>query len=210
MNGIHEISQRIRAMRELCGITPAEMAEATGLTEDQYFNCEEGSVDFPFSFISKCADRFGIDAVELITGENPRLKGYVVTHDGMGLPVQRWSGYDYRHLAPYFADKAADPFLVRAPYVEEYQEGEIHTEAHEGQEFDYVISGSLRFVHDGHEENLIAGDSVYFDATKPHGMAATSKDGCEYIVVIMRGGKSRWSGTSTCATSTRRTMRTGC
>lgn len=210
MNPIYDISQRIRAMRDLCGISTADMARAVGIPEEEYIRCEEGKVDFPFTFVYKCADRFGIDAVELITGENPRLMDYIVTHDGMGLPVQKGTGFEYRHLAPYFADKAADPFLVRAPYVEADQEGELRSEVHEGQEFDYIISGSLRFVYDGHEENLIAGDSIYFDATKPHGVAATSKDGCEYIVVIMKGGKSRWSGTSTCATSTRPTTRRAC
>jgi mannose-6-phosphate isomerase-like protein (cupin superfamily) len=107
----------------------------------------------------------------------------------MGLPIQRWSGFDYHHLAPYFKGKAAEPFLVHAPYREEEQEAEIRTDSHDGQEFEYILSGSLRFVYDGHEENLIAGDSVYFDASKPHGMIATSKDGCTFLIVTIKGAK---------------------
>ena len=52
-----------------------------------------------------------------------------------------------------------------------------------------MIGGSIRFVHDDHEENLIAGDSVYYDASKPHGVIATSKDGSTFLVVSMKGGK---------------------
>lgn len=189
MNNLIEISERIRAMRDLCGVSTADMAEATGLTEEEYILCETGQKDFTFTFLDKCAARFNIDMVELITGENPRLTDFIVVHDGMGLPIERWTGFEYSHLAPYFKDKIAEPFLVRAPYREEDQESEVRLDSHEGQEFDFIISGSLRFVYDGHEENLIAGDSIYFDSSKPHGMVATSKDGCVFLVVSMRGAK---------------------
>ena len=81
----------------------------------------------------------------------------------------------------------SEPFLVNAPYREEEQDSEIPLSQQEGQEFDYIISGSMKFKFEGHEENLIAGDSVYFDSSKPHGMIATSKDGCTFISVIVKG-----------------------
>ena len=40
-------------------------------------------------------------------------------------------------------------------------------------------------------ENLIAGDSIYYDSSKPHGAIATSKDGSEFLVVSMKGGAKR-------------------
>jgi transcriptional regulator with XRE-family HTH domain len=183
------VSERIRAMRDLCGLSTADMAEATGVTEQQYIKYENGEEDFTFTFLSKCADRFQIDMVELITGENPRLTDYIVVQDGMGLPINRRQGHDYYHLAAYFKDKLAEPYLVKAPYSEAEQDAPVPTSTYDGQELVYVISGSLRFAYDGHEENLIAGDSIYYDSSKPHGMVATSKDGCEFLMVSMKGGK---------------------
>ena len=56
-----------------------------------------------------------------------------------------------------------------------------------GQEFDYILEGTLRFTHDGREYDLGPGDSVYYDSGKAHGMYATSKDGCRFIAVVMKG-----------------------
>jgi len=182
------ISDRIRAMRDLVGLSVADMAEATGVSEEEYLRCENGEQDCTFTFLSRCADRFQIDMVELITGENPRLSDYIVVQDGMGLPINRREGHDYYHLAAYFKDKLAEPYLVNAPYREEEQDADIPTSVNDGQELVYVIAGSIRFVHDRHEENLIAGDSVYYDASKPHGMIATSKDGSTFLVVSVKGG----------------------
>ncbi len=181
-----EISARIHAMRDLCGLSVEDMAEATGVSVEEYVKCETGQKDFPFTFIYKCADRFGVDLVELITGENPRLTDYSVVHDGMGLPIKRREGFEYVHLASNFKNKATDPYLVNAPYREEEQDADIPLSSQEGQEFDYVISGSLKFRFEDHEENLIAGDSVYFDSSKPHGMIATSKDGCTFLSVVVK------------------------
>ncbi len=186
-----EISARIHAMRDLCGLSVKDMAEATGLTEEEYIKCETGQRDFPFTFIYKCADRFGVDIVELITGENPRLADYTVIHDGMGLPIKRRGGFEYNHLASNFKNKMAEPFLVNAPYIEEEQDAEIPLSQQDGQEFDFIISGSMKFRFEDHEENLIAGDSVYFDSSKPHGMIATSKDGCTFLSVVMKKEGSR-------------------
>ena len=173
-------------MRDLCGLSVKDMADATGVSEDEYLEYESGNKEFPFTFIYKCADRFGVDIVELITGENPRLTDYTVIHDGMGMSIKRKGGYEYNHLASNFKNKVAEPFLVNAPYIESEQDSEIQLSQQPGQEFDYILSGSMRFVIDGHEENLIAGDSVYFDTSKPHGMVATSKDGCLFLSVVMK------------------------
>lgn len=186
MYNIAEISERIHAMRDLCGYTTEEMAEATDVTVEEYIKCETGQKDFSFTFLYKCADKFGIDMVELITGENPHLTEFTVVHDGKGLPIKRRAGFEYYHLASNFKKKISEPFLVKAPYREEEQNAEIPTSQHEGQEFDYIISGSLRFVHDGHVENLIAGDSVYYDSGKKHGMIATSKTGCTFLAIVMK------------------------
>lgn len=44
----------------------------------------------------------------------------------------------------------------------------IKTNTHEGEECGYVFSGRLTIEVDGVEYNLEAGDSIYFESTKPH------------------------------------------
>ena len=110
--------------------------------------------------------------VELLTGENPHLTDFTVVHDGKGLPIRRRSGFEYFHLASYFKGKISEPFLVKAPYREEEQDREIHTSVHDGQEFDYVLEGELKYKIHNQIVFLKEGDSIMFDSSSPHGMVA--------------------------------------
>ena len=77
---IKEVAGRIRALREDMDLTLQEMAEATGRTTAEYAAQESGEEDLSFTFLYKCADKFGVDVIELLTGENPHLTGYSLTH----------------------------------------------------------------------------------------------------------------------------------
>lgn len=181
-----EIAERIRALRDICGFSAAEMAEATNLSAEQYTELESGTKDFSFTFLYLCAEKFGVDMVELLTGENPHLTGYTVVRGGRGLPIKRREGFEYNHLAANFRAKFAEPFLVKAPYFEAAQTQPIPMSVHEGQEFDYVLSGTMKFAHDGHFETLNAGDSVYYDSGTPHGMIAVGGE-CLFLAVVIKG-----------------------
>ena len=113
---IAEIAERIRALREIMEIPPEEMARATGVSTEEYLELEKGEQDFSFTFLFNCAERFGVDMIEIITGENPHLSGYCLVRKGTGLPIKRRQGFKYEHLAATFRDKISEPFLVTAPY----------------------------------------------------------------------------------------------
>ncbi|HEX2938408.1 MAG TPA: cupin domain-containing protein [Ruminiclostridium sp.] len=183
---IMEIAERIRGLREMLDISEAEMAEITGVSIEEYRANERGENDFSFTFMLKCAERFGIDIVELMTGENPHLSFYMVTRSGKGLPIQRRRGLEYRHLAPFIKNKLAEPFFVTAPYSEEEQNKPITYSTHAGQEFDYIIKGSLKCDLDGHIEVLNAGDSIFYDSGHRHGMIATGNGDCEFLAIVFK------------------------
>jgi quercetin dioxygenase-like cupin family protein len=62
---------------------------------------------------------------------------------------------------------------------------DIHLNSHPGQEFNYVLEGTLKIVIDGHELVLEVGDSLYFDATKPHGMQAIGDQTARFLAIIL-------------------------
>ena len=70
---IKEVAGRIRALREDVGLTMQEMAEATGRSVNEYAAQESGEEDLSFTFLYKCAQRLGVDVIELLTGEKPHL-----------------------------------------------------------------------------------------------------------------------------------------
>ena len=183
---IVEIAERIRGLRELMEISEEEMASVTGVTLSEYRNFEQGKNDFPFTFLLKSAERFNVDIVELMTGENPHLSFYTVVRSGKGLPIQRRKGFQYRHLAFLFKNKISEPFLVTAPYSEDEQAKPIPYSVHDGQEFDYILKGSLRVELDGHVEILNAGDSIYYDSGHRHGMIAVGGEDCDFLAVVLK------------------------
>ena len=100
-----EVARRIRSLREDLELSLADMAEATGRSVDEYVAQESGEKDFSFTFLYKCANAFGVDVVELLTGEAPHLKGYELVRAGEGLSIKRRAGFEYLHQAPFFSHK---------------------------------------------------------------------------------------------------------
>ena len=183
---IKEIAERIKALREIMEFTPSEMAAVTEMTEAEYTDYENGNRDFSFTFLYSCAQKFGVDITELITGRNPHLSFYTVTRQGEGLPINRRKGFKYQHIAPNFKGRKVEPFLVTAPYIPEEQNAPIKLNSHEGQEIDYILSGSLKCNMDGHVEILHPGDSIYYDSGHNHGMIATDGEPCEFLAFVIK------------------------
>ncbi len=183
---IKEVAARIRALREDLDLTLQEMADATGRSTAEYAAQESGEEDLSFTFLYKCADKFGVDVIELLTGENPHLTGYSLTRAGTGLSIKRRAGFEYLHKAPHFRHKLAEPFLVTAPYLPEEQDVPIHLSRHKGQELDFIISGRMRFAYEDHVEELEAGDFLMYDSGRGHGMIAIGGEPCVFLAVVLK------------------------
>jgi len=183
---IFEIAERIKALRDILEISVGEMTRVTGTSPKEYLEFESGKKDFTFTFIFKCAERFGVDFVELLTGDRPKLSFYNIIRQGKGLPMKRREGFLYQHLAPNIKNKLAEPFLVTAPYSEEEQNQPIHLSTHEGQEFDYILKGSLKVAMENHIEILNEGDAIFYDSGHGHGMIATGGADCQFLAVVIK------------------------
>jgi transcriptional regulator with XRE-family HTH domain len=88
------IAQRMKALREIMDVSAAEMAQAVRLTEAQYLEYEAGRHDFSFSFLYSVAGRLGVDIVDLMTGEAPRLSVCSFVKSGEGLKMERRKEYN--------------------------------------------------------------------------------------------------------------------
>ena len=52
---IKEMARRIRELREIENISTEQMAEKTGVSVEEYLECEQGNKDLNFAFIYRCA-----------------------------------------------------------------------------------------------------------------------------------------------------------
>ena len=184
-----EVARRIREMREISGFTVDEMAEKTEVTPAEYRAFEEGREDFPFTFIHKCALAFGLGITDILEGESARLSSYTVTRRGGGRQTAEEQGISIVNVAPMFKNKIAEPYFCQYDYDEALQNKPIHLTKHNGQEFDFVLSGKMKIQIGDNFEVLGAGDSIYYNSSTPHGMIAVEGEDCKFIAIILPGEK---------------------
>ena len=184
-----EVAERIREMREISGFTVEEMAEKTEVSVSEYQAYENGSEDFPFTFIHKCALAFGLGITDILEGESAKLKSYTVTRRGGGRQTAEEEGISIVNVAPMFKNKIAEPYFCKYDYNESLQNKPIHLTKHAGQEFDFVLSGKMKIQIGNNYEELQAGDSIYYNSSTPHGMIAIGGEDVKFIAIILPGEK---------------------
>ncbi|MBQ3266128.1 MAG: AMP-binding protein [Ruminococcus sp.] len=184
-----EVAKRIREMREISGFSVEEMAEKTEVTVTDYIAYENGTEDFPFTFIHKCALAFGLGITDILEGESARLKSYTVTRRGGGRQTAEEEGISIVNVAPMFKNKIAEPYFCKYDYNESLQNKPIHLTKHAGQEFDFVLSGKMKIQIGNNFEELAAGDSIYYNSSTPHGMIAIGGEDVKFIAIILPGEK---------------------
>lgn len=180
---LREIAARIRDLREISGLSAADMARGLGLETATYERYEAGTEDISASMLFEIASRLKVDLTVLLTGESPRMKVFAVTRKGKGIAVERRREYRYESLAAHLLHKKAEPFFV---VVDPKPSGTpLSTNSHPGQEFDYVLEGTLRVIIHDNEIELNEGDSLFFDSSYAHGMQALGGKPCRFLAIIL-------------------------
>ena len=180
---IQLIAERIRGLREISGLSADALAQEVGVSQDVVLQYESGAVDIPVGYLSKVAHKFGIELAAILTGENPRLHVYCVVRKDKGLTVERRKQYKYESLASNFIHKKAEPFIVRIEPNAEPAPMEFNS--HPGQEFNYVIEGTLKIIIDTHEVILNPGDSIYYDSGYKHAMKAMNQTSVKMLAIVL-------------------------
>jgi len=178
-----EIGGRLKALRNIMDIPAQKMAESMKLDVEEYLAYERGERDFSFSFLFNAANMLSVDIVDIISGDTPKLTTCALVRNGEGYNIMRREAYDYKHLAFTFAGKKAEPFMVT---VESIEDEAVNLHSHEGQEFNYMVSGTMEFYHDNMAYELNEGDSVYFDSSISHAMKATKGHSAKFIAVVIK------------------------
>ncbi|MTI79914.1 MAG: cupin domain-containing protein [Firmicutes bacterium] len=174
---------RLSMLRESMGITPEKIVEELEISLSDYMLYEAGEKDFSFSFLYNVAGILGVDVLDIISGETPKLSLCCVVRDGGGYDINRRKAYDYKHLAYTFRNKKAEPFLVT---VEPNDDTTPERHSHDGQEFNYMVSGSMKFFIGDMVYTLGEGDSVYFDSSVPHAMKADGDIPAKFLAIVMK------------------------
>jgi quercetin dioxygenase-like cupin family protein len=180
---IKQIAARIREIREISGVSSESMAVKLSVSPELYKKYEEGNTDIPVGILFEISELFNVELSVLLGGDNPKLKIYGVVRNGKGLKLERRKQYKYEGLAYNFIHKKAEPFMVT---VDPAPEGSLtEFNSHPGQEFNYILQGSMKLMIDKHEVILNEGDSIYFDSGYNHAMKALNNEPVKFLAIVL-------------------------
>lgn len=166
----------LNAARRRQGLTLAELGSRCGLPVSTLSKLENGKMALTFDKLTRISQALGVDIAELFasagSGADPaRFSGRrSITRAGDGYAIESQT---YGHLYP-----AADLLNKRfVPIVAELHARTLEEFGplvrHEGEEFTYVIEGTVDLHTDLYAPTrLKAGDSIYFDSSMGHAYLA--------------------------------------
>jgi mannose-6-phosphate isomerase-like protein (cupin superfamily) len=175
-----ELAERIAGLRDACGYDVEEFADLLGVDREIYRAYEQTGFDVPASLLMHIANVCKVDMGVILTGISSHLDNIQVVRAGEGRIVDRYPGYHFQDLAYNFQHKTMQPLLVTLDPSDKPAELVVHA----GQEFNFVIEGTVNLVFADHDIQLNVGDCVYFNPQIPHGQRAGGDTPAVFVTMI--------------------------
>jgi len=179
------VGERVKRAREKRGLSLLDISRRTGIEVTLLSEIEEGQSAPPLGTIIKLAKALEMKMGYFISGDE--LRPFTIVRRGDRKVVSRYDskrdkhyGYGYESLAPYKKDRHMEPFLVTLqPAVTEEERS-----THDGQEFIFVLTGSME-VRLGEEIHVLdPGDAIYYDSTVPHLVKCHGQETTRILAVL--------------------------
>ncbi len=177
--------RRIRKIREAKGLSLTDVAKRTGLAEQMLREIEGEQANPPLGVLVKLGKALDMKLGTLIASGEDRPYTVVRVTERQGMsryPHTRETsyGYSYQALAPKKKNRSMEPFMVTLRSTGE----EVIPSTHDGEEFIYVIDGSMEAIVGDAMEILGPGDCIYYDSTQPHLVRPHGKGPTTILAVI--------------------------
>lgn len=176
-------------IRNLCaekGISAEELAEGAGLTVKQVNRILEDERIPSLASIIKIARALGVRPGTFL--DDSEAMGPVVTRQSDSSPTVTFTSHltdnhshmDFASLAAQKAGRNMEPFLIDIRPITQ----DKSFSSHEGEEFLYVLEGTV-IVHYGKERyELHQGDSIYYDSIVDHLVTAGENTTAKILGVV--------------------------
>ncbi len=181
--GMEEIGNRVRRLRESKGLSLEDLSKLTGFETALLERIEKQEVYPQLGTAIKLSKALDSAFGRLVSGVGDKL--YSITRREAQRIVSRSTGkagtqklYTYKSLAPEVQGRHMEALLVT---LEENPQGELSV--HDGEEFIYVLEGTVTMQVGEDKFELAPGDSLYYLSTTPHLIAA--KEGQAQILAVL-------------------------
>ncbi len=165
------LGAKIRTSRLRAGLRLRDVAERCGFTKSLLSKIETGAAKPPIATLSAIAKALRVPMASLLDEQaGARTALSLAGASRVEAMEATDKGYLFSLLAGARVDKCMQPFVFHA------KRGEVRPSPlrHAGEEFVFVINGTLSFRVGPVRYELSAGDSLYFDSEEDHDMQPSS------------------------------------
>jgi len=179
------LGQMIRDARKEKGLTLEDVAKAAAIGRSTLSKIENNLTKPSFDIIRRLMQTLDLKTPQLFVQSGKSdisgRRDYTLTGKG---EHQETATYDHELLCTELTSKRMLPYIstIKARDVSEFE----NWVRHRGEEFMYVISGSLTLYTEHYRPLMMAaGDSVYYDSGMGHGCVSTSAEDARVLWVSL-------------------------
>lgn len=188
MDNTQIVGEKIKSIRETKQISVSELAERTGLAEEQ-INRIENNVDIPsLAPLIKIARALGVrlgtflddqDEVGAVVCRKEELNNSTISFSNNAMNAR--THMQYHSLSNSKADRHMEPFIID---IENTEETNYELSSHEGEEFIFVMEGAVEIAYGKKTHVIEAGDSIYYDSIVPHHVHGYQGQAAKILAVV--------------------------
>lgn len=180
------IGKKIRELRKKAGFILQDLSDRTGLSKPLLSQIEKEVVSSPIATLLKISKALNVNIGFFFQDSDLEEKVVLVKKDESKVIDSRFfgreeSGYYYEALAYKKSKKYMEPFLVE---FKRKKVEKLSYFSHDGDEFIYLLEGTLEFRTEDKQFILQPGDSLYFESSTPHAYRALGRRNAKALTVV--------------------------
>lgn len=184
----NRIGSKITTLRESLRLSVEDLAQRSGCDAATIERLESGEVAPSLTPLIKLTRALGVRLGTLLDDET-ELGPILTRHDAAekvtrikSLETASDAGVlDFFSLASGKASRHMEPFVID---VKPGSDGDHKLSSHEGEEFLFVLDGSIDVEYGKATHSLGAGDSIYYDSVVPHQVRAAGGTSAKILAVV--------------------------
>jgi len=177
------IGQEVHRLREQLGMTISKLAKSANMSTGMLSKIENGSTSPSLSSLLALSHALHVPVSSLFKQfEKSRPATFVKAGDGLEIERRGTrAGHQYALLghAPH-RDLTVEPYLITLQDSSDV----FPVFQHEGLEFIYMLEGEVVYRHGDETYVMEVGDSLFFDASAPHGPEEMRDLPIRYLSII--------------------------
>lgn len=188
MAAINKIGAKISQLREAKKMSIEELAEKSQSDVDQIRQIEAGELTLSLAPLLEISHALGV-SLDTLSGDEP-VEGPVVFKSDQAPNIIRFLGIDTRARSSNLdfysmgagkVNRHMEPFIID---VKLRTDNVSPLSTHEGEEFIFVLSGSIEINYGEKTYQLEPGESIYYDSNTPHDVHARGDRKARILAVI--------------------------